>query len=48
MTKQGHALSVLSRAYHTTDKAEYLEAAIRGLELFEKVCDSLEYVSGGF
>uniref|UniRef100_A0AC35U6X2 Heparosan-N-sulfate-glucuronate 5-epimerase n=1 Tax=Rhabditophanes sp. KR3021 TaxID=114890 RepID=A0AC35U6X2_9BILA len=32
---QGHALSVLSRAYHVTKKATYLEAGIKALRLFK-------------
>ncbi|KAH7719377.1 D-glucuronyl C5 epimerase [Aphelenchoides avenae] len=33
---QGHALSVLTRAYHVTQEEKYLKAAERALELFKK------------
>ena len=32
---QGHALSVLTRAYRKTNNHKYLEAAIKGLQLFK-------------
>lgn len=34
---QGHALSVLTRAYVVTNDAKYLEAARRALHLFKTV-----------
>ncbi|CAB3402916.1 unnamed protein product [Caenorhabditis bovis] len=33
---QGHGLSVLTRAYKLFDKEKYLDAAIRGIDLFKK------------
>ena len=49
---QGHALSVLSRAFHVTGDEEYLNAAVKGLHIFEKVSSeekklSLQPVSEG-
>lgn len=35
---QGHALSVLTRAYHVTKDMKYINAAAKALHLFKIVC----------